>query len=63
VLAENPHIRWQNGRRGYMVCEATPTEWRTEFRTLPFVSQADAPVETPTRWRLTHGQPGIERES
>lgn len=63
VLSENPHVRWQNGRRGYMVCEATPAEWRTEFRTVPFVAQPDAPVETPTRWRLTHGRPGIERES
>lgn len=63
VLAENPHVRWQNGRRGYMVCEATPSQWRTEFRTVPFVSRPDAPVETASRWRLTHGQAGIERES
>jgi alkaline phosphatase D len=62
VLAENPHVRWQNGRRGYMMCEATPTEWRTEFRTVPFVARPDAPVVTPTRWRLTHGRPGIEKE-
>jgi alkaline phosphatase D len=62
VLADNPHVRWQNGRRGYMVCEATPSEWRTEFRTVPFVARPDAPVATATRWRLAHGRPGIERE-
>ena len=62
VLPENPHVKWHNARRGYMVCEATPTEWRTEFRTVPFVSQPDAPIETPTRWRMTHGRPGVERE-
>lgn len=60
--ADNPEVRWHNARRGYMVCEATPGEWRTEFRTVPFVSRPDAPVETPSRWRLAHGRPGIERE-
>ena len=62
VAAENPHVKWQNNRRGYMVCEVTPETWRTEFRTVAFVSKPDAPVETPTRWRVTHGKPGVERE-
>lgn len=62
VLSENPHVKWHNARRGYMVCEATPAAWRTEFRTVPFVSQPDAPIETPSRWRVTHGRPGVERE-
>ena len=62
VASENPHVKWQNNRRGYMVCEVTPDRWRTEFRTVPFVSKPDAPIETPTRWRVTRGQPGVERE-
>jgi alkaline phosphatase D len=62
ILAENPHVKWHNGRRGYMVCEVTPETWRTEFRTVPFVSKPDAPVETASRWRVTRGQPGVERE-
>ena len=62
MLAENPHVKWHNGRRGYMVCEVTPESWRTEFRTVPFVSKPDAPVETASRWRVTRGQPGVERE-
>jgi alkaline phosphatase D len=56
-------VKWHNARRGYMVCEASANEWHTEFRTVPFVTRPDAPVETASRWRLTHGQPGIERES
>ncbi len=62
VLSENPTIKWQNNRRGYVVCEVTPDAWRTEFRTVPFVTRPDAPVETPTKWRLTHGRAGVERE-
>jgi alkaline phosphatase D len=62
VAAENPHVKWQNNRRGYVVCEVTPETWRTEFRTVPFVTKPDAPIETASKWRLTRGRPGIERE-
>ncbi len=62
VAGENPHVKWANNRRGYMVCEVTPDAWRTEFRTVTFVSKPDAPVETASRWRVTRGKPGVERE-
>ena len=62
VAAENPHVRWQNNRRGYLVCEVNADMWRTEFRTVPYVSRPGAPVETPTKWRLTRGKAGIEKE-
>lgn len=62
LLGENPHVKWHNARRGYVVCEVMPDTWRTEFRTVPYVTRPDAPVETATRWRLTRGRPGIERE-
>jgi alkaline phosphatase D len=62
VAAENPHVKWQNNRRGYVVCEVTQDTWRTMFRTVPFVTRPDAPIETATTWRLTRGRAGIERE-
>ena len=61
ALAENPHVKWQNGRRGYVSCVATPDAWTAEYRTVPYVSRPGAPVETPTRWRVTRGRPGVER--
>jgi alkaline phosphatase D len=61
VLAENPHIKWTSGRRGYVTCTVEPNAWTAEYRTVPFVSRPDAPLETPTRWRLTRGRPGLER--
>ena len=62
TLAANPHLKWHNARRGYFTCEVTPERWRAEYRIVPFVTRPDAPVETPTRWRVTRGRPGIERE-
>ena len=61
MAAENPHVQWQNNRRGYVRCEVTADAWRTEFRTVPFVSRPEAPIETASAWRLSRGRPGIER--
>jgi alkaline phosphatase D len=62
ALAENPHVKWQNARRGYIACTVTPDAWRADFRTVPYVTRPDAPIETASRWRLTRGRAGVERE-
>lgn len=59
AMAENPHLKWQNSRRGYVVCNVNNDAWHTEYRTVPYISKAGAPVETPTKWRVEHGRPGI----
>ena len=60
AMGENPHLKWHNARRGYFTCRVTPDEWRTDYRTVPYVTRPDAPVETATRWRLERGRPGIQ---
>lgn len=61
VRGENPHIKWHNARRGYVLCEVTPREWRTDYRTVPFVSRPGAPIETASSWRFARGVPRLER--
>jgi alkaline phosphatase D len=61
ALAEAPHIRWHDARRGYVRCTVAPDSWTTEYRVVPYVSRPGAPVETASRWRLAHGRPGLER--
>jgi alkaline phosphatase D len=34
ALAENTHIKFYNNQRGYVVCQVTPKQWRTDFRVL-----------------------------
>jgi alkaline phosphatase D len=46
ILADNPHIRFYNNRRGYVRTTVTPNELRADFRVVPFVSRPDAPLET-----------------
>ncbi len=61
LAGDNQHVRWQNGRRGYISCTVTPEEWHAEYRTLAFVSRPDAPLQTPTKWMLRNGVAGIEK--
>ena len=61
VLAENPHIKWHNARRGYVSCRVMPDEWRAVYRVVPFVSKPDAPVDTPASFLIAHGRPGVQR--
>jgi len=46
LLAENPHIRYFSGRRGYIRTRITADEIRADFQVLPYVSRPDAPVLT-----------------
>ncbi|HEY4305293.1 MAG TPA: alkaline phosphatase D family protein [Gemmatimonadaceae bacterium] len=59
LLSENPHLKWQNSRRGYVVCHVGDDAWTTEYRTVGYVTKPGAPIETPTKWRVEHGRPGI----
>ncbi len=61
VRSENPQMLWQNNRRGYMTCDVSSDAWRTNYRTVPFVSRPGAPIETASSWRLEHGRAAVDR--
>lgn len=46
LLSENPFVKFHNKERGYVTCEITRRLWKTDFRTLPFVTKPGAPVVT-----------------
>jgi alkaline phosphatase D len=60
-LAENPHIKWHENRRGYIRCTVDEKQWTSEYRSVAYVTKPGAPIETPSRWRTMHGKAGIER--
>ena len=59
--AENPHCKWHNARRGYVVCDFTAEDCRASYRTIPFVTKTAAPVATASAGRVVRGRPGVER--
>ena len=61
TMAENPHIKFFNGQRGYVRCTLTPEEWRADYRILPFVKQPGAPVFTKASFAIEAGNPGLQQ--
>ncbi len=58
-LADNPHLRFYNNRRGYVRTRFTPNEMTADFRVLPYVKQAGAPVETRATFVVEDRRPGF----
>lgn len=46
LMAENPCVKYFNGERGYVRCEVNAKTWRTDFRTVPYVTRPGAPIRT-----------------
>lgn len=62
ILAENPHLKFYNNRRGYMLCSITPERWRTDYRVIQYVSRPGAPISTRATFVVVDGNPGLESE-
>ncbi len=61
LLAENPFVKFHNTERGYLRCEVTPREWRTDYRTVPFVSRPGAPLQTRATFVVQAGTSTLQR--
>nr|WP_308283075.1 alkaline phosphatase D family protein [Pseudonocardia nigra] len=59
-LAENPHIRFYNNRRGYVRTRFTATEMTADFRALPYVQRPGAPVESRATFVVEDRRPGLQ---
>jgi alkaline phosphatase D len=61
ILAENPHIKFFNNRRGYVRCELTPQHWQSDYRTVAAVTTLDAAITTRASFVVENGRPGAQR--
>ena len=59
LLGENPHVKFTNGQRGYVRCRVDAHEWRTDYRVVPYVSRAGAPVGTRRSFTVRAGEAGL----
>ncbi|MGH3902545.1 MAG: alkaline phosphatase D family protein [Pseudonocardiaceae bacterium] len=59
ALAENPHIRFVNYRRGYVRTRFTPDQLRADFQVVPFVSRPDAAVQTRASFVVPDREPAL----
>jgi alkaline phosphatase D len=58
AMALNPNITFYSNRRGYVRCTLTPSSLTSDFRTLPYVSRPDAPIQTRASFVVEDGRPG-----
>ncbi|MDG4825663.1 alkaline phosphatase D family protein [Asanoa sp. WMMD1127] len=58
-LASNPHMKFYDGRRGYVRVTADHRALRTDYRAVPAVSTPDAAVSTIASFVVEEGRPGV----
>ncbi len=61
LLAENPEVKFYNSERGYLTCEVTASQWKTEYKTVPYVSRPGAPLNTRATYVVESGRAKLER--
>ncbi|MFE3122497.1 alkaline phosphatase D family protein [Streptomyces hydrogenans] len=59
LLQANPHLRFFNGRRGYVTVTFGEESARADFRTVPYVTTPGAPVTTAGSFVTEAGNPGL----
>ncbi|PRX50440.1 alkaline phosphatase D [Prauserella shujinwangii] len=60
----NPHVKFYDGRRGYVLGTMTPERLTSEFKIVDYVQRDDAaPVSTVARFVTEAGRPGLKREA
>ncbi len=60
LLPENPFIKFHNTERGYVRCEVTPKQWKTDYKTVAYVSRPGAPLTTRARFVVETGRPVLQ---
>jgi alkaline phosphatase D len=58
TLVKNPHTKFTNAQRGYVLCRVTPESWQTDFRVVPYVVKPKAPITTRASFVVENGKPG-----
>ena len=53
-----PNMKYHSARRGYVRCDVTPDRWTSDYRVVPYVMRAGAPVHTDATYVVENGKPG-----
>jgi len=61
TYSENPFVKYHSQQRGYVRCEATPTNCRADFQIVDFVNKAGGTVSTGASFVVENGRPGLNR--
>jgi alkaline phosphatase D len=63
AIPDNPHIKFFNEDRGYLLCTLTPELWTTDYRVVKAVnSSTPQPAATLATFVTEAGNPGAQRD-
>jgi Phosphodiesterase/alkaline phosphatase D len=60
LLAENPCLRFHNRQRGYVRCDITPSQWRSDYVVVDKVSEPGGKISTRASFVVEAGKPGAK---
>jgi alkaline phosphatase D len=58
-LANNPQLKFINNQRGYLTCDVSPDEWRTNFMVVDRVSTPGGQLSKRATFAATRGEPAL----
>ena len=58
IMHENPFLKFHSRERGYVKCTVTPTEWRSDYQAVEYVSKRGAPLITRASFVVENGERG-----
>jgi alkaline phosphatase D len=61
MLANNPQLKFINDQRGYLACEVTPDEFRTNFMVVDKVSVPDGKLSKRATFAVARGEPALRQ--
>jgi alkaline phosphatase D len=61
LYRKQPFIKFHNRERGYVRCEVTPNQWRSDYRAVEYVTRPGAPLMTRASFVLEDGRSGLHR--
>lgn len=60
-MKANPHLKFYNGKRGYVAVTLNREQARADYKTVPFVTKPGAPIETVASFASEAGNPGLHQ--
>jgi len=61
ILANNPQLRFINDQRGYLTCDVTPDEWKTNFMVMDRVSAPGGSISKRATMAVARGEVALRQ--
>jgi alkaline phosphatase D len=61
MLSDNPFVKYHGDQRGYVSCIIDAKSWRSDFRTVDYVSRPGAALKTQASFVVESGRAALNK--